>query len=132
MAGVSLTYSGILSAGLLNSCTTARYVGFTNTGNQLEVSKSELGNEDFVLLSGEDLKAPIYLLRMGEDDYKAIYLLCTHKGCDVKPAGPVLACPCHGSEFTQTGKLLQGPAEKDLMTFPVKTDDDKIYIQIKS
>ena len=131
-AGISLTCSGMGMLSTLGGCVSTRYVSFIQSGNSLLVNKQEVGEDKFVLLSSDGLEAPIYLLKTENDKYQAIYLLCTHKFCDVKPAGAILACPCHGSEFTQSGKVLKGPAESDLATFPVTSDGDNIYIQIKS
>src|SRR3954454_7641280 len=42
--------------------------------------------------------------------------VCTHLGCQVKfnQAERSWDCPCHGSRFDVSGRLIQGPAVKDL------------------
>jgi nitrite reductase/ring-hydroxylating ferredoxin subunit len=45
--------------------------------------------------------------------------LCTHQACDLEPAAPNLQCPCHGSRFTQQGKVLNGPATRSLVHFGI-------------
>ena len=51
------------------------------------------------------------------DGFYAISSVCTHLGCTVKRGGPGFECPCHGSQFDQNGRVVQGPAPKALAWF---------------
>jgi nitrite reductase/ring-hydroxylating ferredoxin subunit len=45
----------------------------------------------------------------------------------------MVKCPLHGAVWDiKTGKCLQGPAERDLETYPVQLRGDDVYIQIKN
>jgi cytochrome b6-f complex iron-sulfur subunit len=48
------------------------------------------------------------------DGFYAISSVCTHLGCNVKHSGPGFACPCHGSQFDENGRVVRGPAPKPL------------------
>jgi Rieske Fe-S protein len=93
--------------------------------------KGEPATRQWVLLKTEALPLPIGVFRSGEDEYAATYLECTHQQCELAPEGDHLQCPCHGSEFSGTGKLQRGPAEADLKRFGVTIDEDHIYIMLK-
>lgn len=45
---------------------------------------------------------------------KKVSKVCTHMGCILDLSGNKLLCPCHGSEFSLDGKVLEGPARDAL------------------
>lgn len=59
--------------------------------------------------------------------------ICTHMGCEVpayKPAQKMFMCPCHGSEYTNTGEVISGPAKLRLPLFDNKVIGDVIYAKL--
>lgn len=45
--------------------------------------------------------------------------------------GATLTCPWHGAQFeVTTGRRLSGPAERDVVTYPVHVENDAILIEI--
>ena len=121
-------YSGI--APFLNSCINIVYVQFSKLKNKLVIKKVDMAENQYVLLNLDNVKAPIYLTKLSDQKFSALYLLCTHKGCEVRPAGDILICPCHGSEFSNTGKVLKSPAERNLASYLVTSDNENIYIHL--
>jgi len=44
----------------------------------------------------------------------AISTICTHLGCTAAVTAQGFACPCHGSKFDATGRVVEGPAPRAL------------------
>ena len=52
---------------------------------------------------------------------------CTHLGCRLqKGTGVPLHCPCHGSEFSETGEVLHGPAERPLEKISYQQENEEL------
>ena len=66
------------------------------------------------IVSYEGKKLGIY--RKSEDEVFAVKPHCTHLGCELSwnPLEKTWDCPCHGSRFDYTGKIITEPSKKDL------------------
>jgi cytochrome b6-f complex iron-sulfur subunit len=54
----------------------------------------------------------------------AVSSTCTHLGCTVNGEDGKFVCPCHGSQFDLSGRVIQGPASKTLPNFEVSLSED--------
>ncbi len=62
----------------------------------------------------------------------AISLVCTHLGCIVARSAEGFSCPCHGSRFGEQGKVLGGPAPRDLPWLEIsRRPDGKLLVDLK-
>ena len=130
---------GTALTALLESCASTNYFAQTIfANNQITIKKTEFVKvkkdktfqRKYVLVKSEKYNFPICIFKMSEDNYSALLMECTHKGCELQPHGNYLICPCHGSEFTSNGIVQNPPAEKNLQTFKITTDHENIYIQL--
>ena len=56
---------------------------------------------------------------------------CTHLGCLInRVEGDKLVCPCHGSEFSTSGKVIKGPAYQPLKKVAFHFSEKKDMIVI--
>ena len=77
-------------------------------------------------------KKKILFIRTSEDRIAALKPECTHQKSAVqyKKKWGEIRCSCHGSRFTTSGKVQNGPAEKDLKSYPTKIEDGKVIVTI--
>jgi cytochrome b6-f complex iron-sulfur subunit len=71
-----------------------------------------------------------YLSRLTDGGFLAIHQRCTHLGCSVpwdQTAGAFI-CPCHSSQFTPEGSVLNPPAPRPLDLFPITIENDEIKV----
>jgi len=112
-------------------CTNYKSISVNEESGKLKVKKVDFFDEKFIIVNSMSTNAPIYLSKQEENSYIALLMLCTHKSCEVKPQGNLLVCPCHGSEFANSGKVLKEPADKDLAQYKTSFDENYIYIYLK-
>ncbi len=113
---------------LLNGCSPFVYAEHSVEENRVVVSKATFGENNHVIIKMDNLKKPVYIGKLDDGNYSALLMECTHKHCTVRPIGTILHCPCHGSEYSNTGNVLESPAEKNLTAFRVSHDENNIYI----
>ncbi len=126
---------------LLQSCVTARFsdVSAEIVGSDLVVPagsfktnhKGSVSHKTGIIVRNENLKYPVCVFRITENEYKAFLMRCTHQGTDLQLFGDRFQCPAHGSEFSSDGNVLRGPAESSLRSFPVTVENGGIKISLK-
>ena len=130
--GLAITTSGFSS--LLSGCQTIPSSKLTllktDRYNQITVNKAVLNTDGFAILQATSLKAPIYLQQQANGQFVALLLSCTHQKCTVAVTSDSLVCPCHGAKFDKQGKVLRGPADKDLLTLKLSQKDNDIFISL--
>ncbi len=55
---------------------------------------------------------------------QAVSAVCTHLGCILETSSDGFECPCHGSCYNHEGKVVSGPAPRDLSWFRVSRAAD--------
>jgi len=83
------------------------------------------------LATTEQGELNIVVLKIAENEFVALSMICTHLGCRVRKARDGFACPCHGSRYDLQGKVINGPAAKSLMSFPVRREGEELVIELE-
>lgn len=64
------------------------------------------------------------------ESFVALTTVCTHQACTVeyKSGSNRFECPCHGSIYSISGSVLQGPAPLPLTRYAVSIDGNKLTV----
>ena len=134
-----LTVVGVgLGGGVLSSCSGVHYFTAQSNDNRLSIPLSEFvelknGKEKrrkYILVNSDQLQFPICVYDVKEEGLVSSLMKCTHRGCELSVGGGIFTCPCHGAEFTNTGKVMSGPVDTDLKTFRTESDNENIYVYL--
>jgi nitrite reductase/ring-hydroxylating ferredoxin subunit len=69
--------------------------------------------------------------RTGADTFSALSSTCTHQTCTITGFdSETYVCPCHGSRFDTSGRVLSGPANRPLRSFPTRFADGLLTITL--
>jgi Rieske Fe-S protein len=69
-------------------------------------------------------KDRIIVVRTSSTAVQAVSDICTHASCGVRyeRVNKLFSCPCHGSRYSLTGAVLQGPATRPLARYQTQLD----------
>ena len=125
--------------GFLSSCNATKYIsgklgtdGLFVSTDEFKVSKKGVADfRSFIIVRNDALQYPICVFRIGDSEYRALWMQCTHQGAELQASGEFLQCPAHGSEFSNNGTITNGPADRDLRSFPVTVTNNELFIDLR-
>lgn len=131
--------AGAALSSLVSSCSSGQYIsgqlnkdGILVNADDFKISKGgRVSYRPYIIVRNESLKYPICVYRFSDADYSALWMQCSHQGAEVQAAGSYLQCPAHGSEFNNRGQVTNGPADRDLRTFPVIIANNQLFIDLR-
>ena len=104
--------------------------GFTSApeGRPVELSFTYIKTDAY--LRTESTEA-VWVIKQTPSEATVFSPLCPHMGCRYEwhPRLQKFICPCHGSIFSITGKVLGGPAPRPLDTLPHKIEDGTLHVE---
>jgi cytochrome b6-f complex iron-sulfur subunit len=109
------------------STRTMRADGFQAIGTVAKLDK------DGQILNKKAAKSPVLVIRdpANASQLIAVNPTCTHAGCTVawQQDENAFVCPCHGSKYTSSGKVIQDPAKRPLATYAAKMEGNNILVK---
>jgi cytochrome b6-f complex iron-sulfur subunit len=89
----------------------------TNIDFTLDLTAS--GNASLLLDNGFVYKSGIIVVRLSAANYCAVSQACTHQGTTINyvVGSGSFQCPTHGSRFSTTGAVINGPAARSLKKY---------------
>ena len=71
----------------------------------------------------------VLVARTASEAFTALASICTHQTCEITAySGSTFVCPCHGSQFNTSGKVLGGPAPTSLRQYATAFANDVLTI----
>lgn len=119
---------------LFNSCSEDEMndenEGNTTNPNEVTVDLENAGFSQLKNIGGYAYKGDIIIFRTSESSYMALSKLCTHSQCTVTYShdNGDIPCPCHGSKFTTSGAVKNGPAATSLKKYTVIKEGNTLKI----
>ncbi|MGH7180464.1 MAG: ubiquinol-cytochrome c reductase iron-sulfur subunit [Nitrospiraceae bacterium] len=78
-------------------------------------------------------KKGVWVVKQTNGEITAFSPLCPHLGCGYRwdASAKQFQCPCHGSVYDVTGKVLAGPAPRPLDRLPTKVEGGQLLVMYK-
>ena len=119
-------------ASLLDSCKSAfTYTSASALPGIIQVPMSAFAEgSNRINVRDKRLEFDVLLLKKPNNEYKAIYMKCTHYDNPLVATSTSIYCNSHGSQFDMDGKVMKDPATEPLRIFQAKVEGDFIQILI--
>ena len=80
--------------------------------------------------AGVTARTAAWLRRLGDNEFVAFAMNCTHLGCPVRwlDDAHLFMCPCHGGVYYADGAVAAGPPPHGLFKYPVRIRDGNVEI----
>ena len=79
----------------------------------------------------ETVTHDVWVIKHSSSELTVFSPICPHLGCHYNwhPDEKEFICPCHGSVYSVTGKVLGGPAPRGLDTLSWKLEKDQLWVE---
>ena len=128
-----LLCAGVAALGLtaveLSSCAPALPTFKTSfTGNRVAVPVSSFVESNLLIVRDLQVEFDILLVKKSAEEYRAIYMKCSHQSNPVTATNTGLYCSSHGSSFDLDGNVTKEPATAPLQKFRTEISNENVII----
>ena len=101
-------------------------------GSKLTIDLTAFNNNQHILVAHPLETYPILITKGNNGHFAAVLMKCTHQNCKTEFVSKKVICPCHGSTFEKSGRVIKGPAQKNLVKYKVTPNQGNISIELSS
>ena len=100
-------------------------------GSTITIDLSLADNNSLNTAGGSKIVQTLLVINTGTS-FIALSSICTHESCTVAyvSAAGNIQCPCHGSQFSTTGGVTNGPAASSLASYAVSKSGNVLTIAL--
>lgn len=126
----------VIVPSVFQSCTKTPVVPDPGTGNKpgtkIDLDLTLAANLALNTTGGSKIVQGIIVVNTGGGNFIALSSICTHQGCTVayNSTASNFQCPCHGSAYSTSGSVINGPATVGLQSFPATKTGDILSISL--
>jgi Rieske Fe-S protein len=127
--------ASILGIGLvlpaLNSCASIATIDANLSHGTIDIPLQNFAaDNNLVLVKNKALEFDIAIVKLGEGDFKAFKLECSHQSNPLIPTKSGFFCNAHGSSFSFEGKAMKAPAQNPLQEFKLELNGDHLVLRV--
>ena len=131
LVGIGVTtvlYGNFIESCASNSSNPTSPPTLPQGGLTLDLTSSS--NSALTQTNGSLLTSGLIVVHTTDTNYYALSSRCTHQGNTVQydGANTRIHCPAHGSNFTLSGAVINGPASSPLQTYAVNLSGNQLHI----
>lgn len=123
--------SGFIMSALLSACKTPLGVIKANSSNNhVTIPLAEFALADYKLVRVNNYNYDLAVQKRADGTFHVLVLKCTHAAQPLTKTGNSYYCTLHGSQFSKTGEVMKGPAEKHLIELPTILTEKDLTIKL--
>ena len=123
--------SGFLMSALLESCKTPLgVIKTTSNNNKVTIPLADFAQSDYKLVRVNNYNFDLAVQKKPDGTFETLVLECSHAGQPLTKTGNTYYCTLHGSQFSHEGKVLKGPADKDMKKLNTRIENNALIINL--